>query len=59
VVERDHDVRHVEQRLGKPDRVGLRNRDPLPAGGHLVRQVADPGVHREGKRDSPVAVETR
>ena len=50
VIERDDDGRQVEQRLGQADRVRLGYRQPFPAGGRLVGQVADAGGQREGER---------
>ncbi len=49
VIEGDHDVRNVEQRLGQADRIRFGDREPLPARGDLVRQVPNTGIHRKGE----------
>ena len=45
----------VEERLRQADRVGLRHRQALPAGGRLVGEVAD----ARGQRDGQLAVGAR
>ena len=59
VVERDHDIRHVEERLGQAHGIRVGHRDPLPARRHLVREIAHARIHREGEGDRHRPIDPR